>query len=151
MIAPSNPALLKIIPKPVLLYPFEIFLCCLCVLSGVPYMVGATAPSGIEQALPNTLIIVWGFNLTVGGLLTLIGMGRLNPRIMRAGLSVLGPTAMVYSLATIAYVGWRGLFAGLITFGFGMVCLIKDYTVKLATMSINRFFREVDKRKKSDG
>jgi len=144
MIVPANPKLLRYIPKSVLQNPFELLLGIMCTFSGVPYLLGNRPNSKIEANIPPLLIRLWGFNLAVGGIFLIWGLVRNSSLVERAGLSMLGPTAYAYAVMLIAYVGYPSLFSACLIIAFGTACLLRDYTVKVATVAINRVFRELD-------
>lgn len=149
MIAPSNPIFLRLIPRPLLQQPFEILFAFLCVISGGPYVVGHPPSQTLRVVLPTALVYTWGIFLFIGGVIYLFGIGYRNHLVQRAGLSLLGPTAIVYAIMmsyfffSVHYFTYESIISVVLVLFFGMVCLIKDYTLKIATLSIAKIFKEI--------
>lgn len=124
--------LLQRIPQSILLHPFEVYIAGLAVLSGAPLLIGKPGPETINAVLPLWLVRVWGTMLITGALLVLIGLLRPRGRLERLGHTLLAPASLVYGLAIIAAIGWRGLIAGFIVTGFGLACMTRAYVLRLA-------------------
>jgi hypothetical protein len=142
MIVPANQKALQYIPKPVLQQPFELLLSVMCLLSGITYVLGNTPSSAIDRFLPEYFVKSWGLCLCIGSILLLTGILKTNPLLQRAGLSLLSPTSIVYAIVLIAYVGKASIFSASIITAFSLACAVKDYTIKIATMSIKQVFKD---------
>jgi hypothetical protein len=141
MIVPANPKMLQYLPKAILQKPFSLLLGFMCAVSGPTYIFGNQAGSA-GKFLPIVLTKSWGFCLTIGGILLVIGILRTNPLIQRAGLSLLAPTALVYAIILVVYVGITSIFSATIIVAFSLACAIEDYTIKIATNSIRQVFKD---------
>lgn len=80
--------------------------------------------------------------LAFGGTLLIYGILKGSPLVQRAGLSLLAPTSFVYSIMLIVFVGLPSIFSASIITAFAIACLLKDYMIKIATVSIRRVFAE---------
>ena len=125
-------------PEPSSRHPLIVFLLILCVISGLTVAFGAPAPGSIEETLPRWGALAWGAALGLGALSTLIGLA-LQPfdrhlvsgvLFEQVGVASLGSAAILYSAAVAAVAGWTGAFPAFITFGFGVACLYRYYTLQ---------------------
>jgi hypothetical protein len=125
------------LPLPILLYPFDIFLGGLCVLSGIPLLLAYTPqPDSLEALLPTWLVFAWGAELVVGGGTLVVGTVREWRTLQRFGLVLLGPAAIVYAIAIVFTAGRSGLVAAAIVLAFGLACLIKLVTLSVVRTAI---------------
>jgi hypothetical protein len=120
---------------------FELFFVLLCVVSGIPLMLGVvSSPQSLEAALPELLIRIWGATLLLGGLVALCGIGlrhednfkiKRRPRFIEgfilegAGLVALASAAAVIALALIVLTGTKALFGVSTYFMFVLACLFR--------------------------
>lgn len=117
----------------------EMYTAVLCVLVGIPLVVGITpSPNSVQNILPTWALVVWGITLTLGGLCTVTGIlwryfqplqfvrGLL---IEKAGQYMLGASCSVLCLAISLYTGPGGLLiAG--TYGaFALACISRTRTI----------------------
>ena len=110
-------------PLAVLFKPFELFLAVLCVVSGVPTLLGVIPrPGTLSAQLAPWLVFCWSFLLVAGGLAVIWGIVRRNESVERLGVSVLFPTALAYAVAIFATLGATGLIAACIVAAFGLAC-----------------------------
>lgn len=142
MIVPANQKALQYIPRSILQSPFELLLAFMCVTSGTTYVLGNVPASAIDRYLPSYLVRGWGMCLAFGGTLLIYGILKGSPLVQRAGLSLLAPTSFVYSIMLIVFVGLPSIFSASIITAFAIACLLKDYMIKIATVSIRRVFAE---------
>lgn len=56
--------------------PRAVFVLVLCLVSGIPLLLGVTDPGSIERTLPHWALLLWGGGLVLGALTTLAGMSR---------------------------------------------------------------------------
>ena len=110
-------------------HPFQTLLLILCLLSGVPQLLGITTASSVEATLPTWLGIAWGVILIVGPAVALAGarFWRRNYAtaltMERAGLYLTGAAACVYALCIFALRGVEASMAAAIVLAFGLACL----------------------------
>lgn len=81
----------------------EAFLAVFCVFIGVPILVrpGALAPDSAIWLFPGWTIYVWAAGLTIGGILSLLGIAFSEYRIERIGVLSLGTTVGAFSFAMV--------------------------------------------------
>lgn len=129
----ARTAPLRYLPRGVLAEPFELFLAGIAVLNGVPLLLSdRVRAASIEALLPEWLVVAWGLELLLGGLLTAGGLLGRKPDVERVGLLLLGPAALVYGLAISLVVGLNGgAVASGITTAFGLACLLRAYVIRL--------------------
>lgn len=130
------------LPLFVVQYSFELFVAILCLLAGVPYLLGEVDPQSLEANLPMPLVTVWGVMLTIGPLAMLAGIYRhykathiedviFWQRVEAWGLSVLAYSAYIYAGAVLASSSKDGWIAAILVATFGAVCHIREIDVQL--------------------
>lgn len=124
----------KRFPLPLLLHPFQIFLSALCVVAGLPFLLGFTPePGSLESLLPSWLVLWWGGNLVVGGGLSFVGVAFGLKVVERLGLALLAPAAFIYGGGILIDAGAQAFIGGAIILAFGMACFIR-----LAVLTVSR-------------
>jgi hypothetical protein len=85
--------------------PFELFTAFMCVVVGIPLSLNGPRPNSIDDSLPALLVTLWGIELAVGGILTIVGLALTGTsrgvRIERAGLLFLAAASAVYALVLV--------------------------------------------------
>lgn len=142
MIVPVSSRLLKYIPRFLITNPFELLISVMCILGSLPYIFSRLPNSSLEVLLPLWLVKIWGVTLLGGGILVTFGIIRYNRYLERAGLSLLGPSAIVYATTLVVVLQVRSLVAAFIIYAFGFACLIRDFTIKVATKPIVKLFND---------
>lgn len=122
------------IPPAFLVYPFELFLSLLCVVSGATLLLGAPAPMSLEALLPLVVVKVWAGTLLLGSGLTAVGILRGRQLTAIYGLRLLGDAALVYSIAILVVGGIRGVTAGVITVAFAIACLARAFQLSTTAL-----------------
>jgi len=90
-------------------HPFELLIAFLCVVSGIPLMLGFHLSNSTAEVLPFTLQILWGVLLFIGGALSILGLVRFH----------MSPEARRQILALrIEQSGWIMVATALFVFGF---------------------------------
>lgn len=116
-------------------HDFEVFSAILAVLGGLPLMVGQVDPGSAQALLPDVILRVWGGVLTMGGLLTLVGViassYRKYPdkafwmRMEALGLTSLAYFCYLYDVCLWAVSLERTWTISAIVLAFGLVCHIR--------------------------
>ena len=109
-------------------HPFQTYLCVLCIVSGLPIIIGHVGASSIESQMPFWLAYCWGWALFLGAAIGLVGAywpGEYDSAltIERAGLAMLGTAAALYAIVILTVDGWDRLIPAAITFAFGFACI----------------------------
>ena len=123
-------------------HPFQIYLLTLCVITGLPVVLGIATPASIEESLPEWLVFLWSLCLLIGSAVALIGVYW--PRSLataltteRIGLALVGTAALVYGPFVWFRLGLDGLLAGAIIMAFGGSCIKRardlGYIIQTAT------------------
>lgn len=89
--------------------PFEVFLLALSLASAAGFLQGNSGSTVLDSRLSDTVVTLWGIALAVGSALALTGVycyrkeATLMPGLVleRAGLSLVGVAATIYSLIVI--------------------------------------------------
>ena len=142
MIVPANQKLLKYLPKAVLQHPFELLLAGMCLLSSIQHFLSNSPTNPLEILLPAIVTTTWNIFLGIGGVLVFFGVGRGYYYLERAGLSLLGPAAVVYAIVLGVYIGSTAYISIGVLTAFGLACLVRIYTLKIATTSIKQVFKD---------
>lgn len=117
------------LPRGLIVDPYGWFLALLCVLSGLPTMLGLNEPSGIDALLPAWLVLGWGACLTIGGLGLLCGLTSIRGSrdgyhvvtrlpCYRLGLRLLAIASVVYAYAVASVAGWGAVTLAAILLAF---------------------------------
>lgn len=128
-------------PEPSSRHPIVVFLLALCVVSGAGILLGdAPAPGSLNASLPFWEVRIWSGGLAVGGALTLWGLHLQGPKrptklrdgvlFEQAGMSLLGPAALIYGTAALAQVGLAALLPGGIVVALGVACVYRWVTLQ---------------------
>lgn len=128
-------------PEPSSRHPIVVFLLALCVISGAGILVGdAPAPGSLDASLPFWEVRIWAAGLAVGGALTLWGLCLQAPRrphslrdgvlFEQAGMSLLGPAALIYGMAALVQVRLPALLPGGIVMALGVACVYRWVTLQ---------------------
>lgn len=109
--------------------PFEVLMLAACVATGA---VGLCEPGStfnvITALLPAWEVSTWYAGLTVGGLVSLVGVfwsGVMSLLVERVGLIMLMCLTLAYSAAVITQVGVKGTLPILFTGMFAVACAIR--------------------------
>ena len=140
-------------PEPSSRHPLVVLFLLVIMASGLTYLFTDEAPGSVESQLYEWMITLWALSLVVGSGLVLFGIA-IQPddaRLVRGvqaemiGMSLLGPSAIMYSVAILGTVGWAtgGLPAGL-AFGFGVACLYRMYSLVRQIRAAQREAAESD-------
>lgn len=126
-------AILTRAPRALLEEPFEIFLALLCLLAGIPLLLGAPEPESLNRLLAPAVVKLWGIMLVIGSGAVLVGLVPRMRWVQIKGLQLLGLAALVYAIAVLA-LGTRGRLPGLITLAFALACLAKSFMSTTAAL-----------------
>lgn len=89
----------------VVLTSVEFFLAILAVIAGLPVLLDpvslALVPGSVVQLLPQWMVILWGGQLTIGGIGTIAGIMMSDFRIEQIGVLLLLSGAFIYTLALV--------------------------------------------------
>lgn len=97
--------------KPAARYPADprvVFMLAFAVFTGLTSLLLQAAPASLEAELPRWGVVVWGFTLASGSLITLIGVARntLNGIIFeQVGSVMVAVTTLFYSVIALIVVG----------------------------------------------
>ena len=106
-------------------------ICFLVILfvSGIPLLLGNSPPSSISRTLPFPIGILWGFALTLGSLMALLGTFWKNLSVGIAleqiGVVASGSAALVYSVALVVMNGVHAMPAAGFACGYGIACFVR--------------------------
>lgn len=105
--------------------PFQVYLLCLAVMTGVTSLLpGESTAGSTERFLSDKGLYLFGALLTVGSVLTLAGMywqgdARDGLLMKRLGLMIVAAMCEIYALIVVAYFHLAGLSFALALAGFG--------------------------------
>lgn len=108
----------------------ELFIIFLCLLTGAPTVFApeALAPMSVLDSLSILTVRGWALMLTLGSLMDLLGILRLNLRFQRAGLMLIAGSLVVYLLVLLQLPPpeqgsrWFGI---LLYAGLAAACLVR--------------------------
>lgn len=126
----------NILPKWLRENDFEILASVMCLISGLPLVLGRVKPRSIEALLPPPVVTIWGILLTLGGLLVLVGIAfeaRTNfprkadwLRVKALGLSCLAYACYVYMVCVLGVQPKSGSVVAALLLTFGGICHIRE-------------------------
>jgi hypothetical protein len=130
--------------------PFELLFAYVCVVVGIPFALGLSAPTSIERLLPELLIRGWGIALTFGGALVITGIGIRQRRaatvrrivaglrVESAGLVPMAGASAVFFFAILAIGGWRVAFPAGTYLAFTAACGYRLWQIRDAERGFHR-------------
>lgn len=112
-------------------HPFQVFILALCLLSGLPILVGQYTAGSVEETLNAGIAYAWGASLVFGSATALVG--SFLPRasygtaviMERVGLQVTGYAALIYATIIALQGNLGGVLATGIVGAFGAACLAR--------------------------
>lgn len=124
-------------------HPFQIYILALCLLTGIPTMLGiAPKPGAIESLVPPLIAVVWSYTLVIGAAMGLGGSFWRNRGtgliLEQLGLSFAGYSCLFYAVILVVY-AWAqgGLVAASVITGFGLSCLIRSHQIQQYLNRVN--------------
>jgi hypothetical protein len=125
----SGPLAEKSNPYPTSRHPLVIFLLLLCMISGIPALLGVAEPQSIQDTLPAPLRLGWCAMLTFGPVVAIAGIVRDNLSsaitLEQIGCVSLGGSSITYGVALLQSNGEGALQAGAIIVVFGLFVLAR--------------------------
>lgn len=111
-------------------HPFQTFMHLLCVVSGIPLVLGVATPNSVRAELPDWIGFMWGLSLLMGSVLALVGsfwQGDYTNglTIERIGLIISGAAAAMFGVVLLSFAGAPALVSACLTFGFGIACIVR--------------------------
>ncbi len=107
-------------------HPFETYILTACFLAGTSAVVGDLWPSAIRAALPEWAQLVWGILLSVGALVSLIGISISNRpagiQLEQVGLIATGSMCWTYATAILVFNSRGGFSAACLLVLIGAAC-----------------------------
>ena len=114
--------------------PRAVFILALSVFSGLTALTLEAAPNTLEALLPNWGVVLWAVLLTLGSVVTLVGMVRqtLNGIIAeQVGSVMVGATTVFYSVLVIVVVGRNAIQTVGIILAWGLACFLRWLQLQL--------------------
>lgn len=114
-------------------HPYQVFLGALCVVAGMPTLFGGPKPGTLAHLMPEWMLYLWAATIVVGGAGVVAAAITRNTltALYVEGISQL-PLCVVATLyaVTIAWVvGYHGLPAAAIVFGFAVAAGVRFYQI----------------------
>lgn len=127
-------------------YPFEMFILALCLLSGIPLLLGNPKPMSIDTLVPGWAATLWGVGLSGGAGLALVGIAwreRITGIILeQIGLVATGLASLFYVLCIVLVVGKAGVSGAAVIGGFGVACLWQWWQLERLLARIKQIARD---------
>lgn len=125
--------------------PWQLYLLFLITISGLALMLGISK-NPITDSMGHPYTNIWGFFLTVGGLLSLVGIywpkdpvtGML---VERTGLVALGGASFIWSVLVVWKVHLNGLLSATLTFGLFLASCAQWYWIN---KNVNKVIKAID-------
>lgn len=117
--------------KPAARYPADpraVFILALSVFSGLTALAVKAAPESLESLIPYWGVVLWGVLLSMGSLITLVGMARqtVNGIITeQVGSVMVGVTTIFYSVLALYTSSLDAIQTVGIVLAWGLACLIR--------------------------
>lgn len=128
--------------------PRALFVLSLCVVSGLPLVLGISKPGSVESLIPSWAVVVWGALLTGGAVTSLAGMVKQTVGGIIAeqiGSVAVGSATIFYSTAILLSTGWQGVLPAGIILGWGLSCMWR--WVQLASLLSSAQHQAADERR----
>lgn len=122
--------------------PFEIYLVLGGLVSNVPVAFGATPTSNVlRDTLDPAGARMWSVVLSVGCLVTLVGLAWRRPRsddrvsvtglaLEQIGMTIIAAATPIYAYAAVARSGLGALFASLVVLSFGLAAGVQAWKIR---------------------
>ena len=129
-------------------HPFQLFILTLCLITGVPVLVGnAPAPGSLEDAMPDFVFLGWNIALVAGSAVALVGSMVQKNRVTgilleQWGLVAVGMAAIVYGILIPFVAHWGGAISASIIFGFGVACLWRWWQLQKYILDVQKLVEE---------
>lgn len=99
-------------PKVVTIFPSEVIVCLIALLTGLPFLLGVAPPLSLITLVGQVPFTAWAAALTLGG--STVGLGLLipnypSPRVVASGLSLVAGCFAVNAIAVVVVLGSSGL------------------------------------------
>jgi hypothetical protein len=115
--------------KPAARYPADpraVFILALSAFAGLTALALSAAPESLEAVLPRWGVILWGVLLTLGSVVTLVGMSRQTVNgiiIEQVGSVMVGVTTVYWSILAVRILGTGVMQDVAVILAWGMACL----------------------------
>lgn len=148
-------------PRPVVVsgrHPYEIFMLILCLLTGIPTMMGVTpTPGSMESQVTPWVSCTWAFFLTFGAATALLGVIWPQPKdkelmsvtalsLEQIGLSAVGGAAIFYGAAIYSSTGIKALVPLGMIMSFGAASIWRAWQLQRLLQGAPHLIR--DKRRR---
>lgn len=113
-------------------HPFQTYIMSLCIVSGLPLLLGHVTSGAIEESVPHWMAVCWGGALLVGSVIGMAGAywrgNYANGLTFESvGLSLVGCAALAYAVVLLISAWdarpWDALTAACIVGACGAACL----------------------------
>lgn len=139
-------------PRVLIQETFEVFTAILCMVSGLPLVLGEVEADSVNASLPHLMAQLWGGVLLGGSLLTLIGLIIANAtqgpkafhrmisghKIERLGLLALAWAGAIYAASILLAVGLGGFVAAMLILVFACTCLVRAFVLSTGATMLHR-------------
>lgn len=152
----------RMIFKPAARYPADpraVFILALSVFSGATALALKAAPESLEAVLPTWGVILWGAMLSLGSLITLVGMAFQNMNgivLEQIGSVTVGATTIFYSSLALWVIGPDAIQTIGIILAWGLACFVRWIQLQILIHSaikrqqkqeiIERVYAEIEAR-----
>jgi len=127
--------------------PRAVFILALSVFSGLTALAVDAAPNTLRSLLPEWGVVLWAVLLSLGSLITLVGMARqtLNGIILeQVGSVMVGVTTVYYSVLVFIVVGRDAVQTVGIILAWGGACFLRWIQLQLLVDQAFRAQRAID-------
>jgi hypothetical protein len=123
------------VPKPRLAAdPRAVFILTLCIVTGLPLILGQIQPGSFQELIPNIIIRLWGLSLVLGCIITLLGMSK-NDKLWgvlteQIGSVAVASTSLFYATAVLIVAGKDGITAAGFIIGWALSCFYRYWQLE---------------------
>lgn len=137
----------------VVLTSVEFFLAIIAILAGIPVLIDpftlSVVPASIAHLMPVWMVDLWGFQMVLGGAMTIAGITRGDFRIEQIGVLLLISGSLIYTLALMFLlpVSWVA-FSTYLLFAMAMVARywVLGKLIKLTGRLSKRVIKDAETR-----
>ena len=110
--------------------PLQVYLLCLCILSGLSSFGEQASTSGTIDSLDYHSRVLWGVMIASGGFMALLGMfwqgdARDALVLKRLGFITLIIPCVIFSTVLLSLAGWQGATVAATLLGFAYACYLR--------------------------
>lgn len=113
------------LPQVLITHPFEVVALVIAALMGIPVLLGLVESAALVALVGAVPLYAWATTLSIGSIVSAIGIKRSRPAVLASGLSMIGGSFLVYVLALVAVLGLGGALGAAAYLLLGIISIVR--------------------------